>query len=105
MEKSNKQRLRPLVSQCKNFKAIRWLVDTSRKATATGRTTALALAFIDNALSNPGHRVRLFDHYYDHDPRAIAVYVEDIIHNYGLRGFTVKRTAKDTILYYEDDNA
>jgi hypothetical protein len=56
----------------------------------TGRTTALALSYISDAIKNPRQRIMLFDHDVD-DPNldmggvGIARVVEDIISKLNLR--------------------
>lgn len=42
------------------FEAISWLVSDER---ASGRTTLLALAFIDKAIKNAGQYIDVFDHF------------------------------------------
>ena len=47
--------------QKKHLETLKWLVDVDKNA-ATGRTTLLAIAFLETAFENPNKKIYIFDH-------------------------------------------
>lgn len=62
----NKKKLFKLTdNQAEQFKVLQWLISDDEKDRITGRTTLLAMAFMQKALDNRGTWVTVFDHYPD----------------------------------------
>jgi len=49
--------------QQQKLDTLKWLISDHHNDRETGRTTLLAMAFIEKAITNPGLWVRLFDHH------------------------------------------
>jgi hypothetical protein len=63
----------------------------------TGKTTAIALRAISDAIANPGRRVPLIDHFYPDQRRAdrhLADMARAYIHMLGLQFMTVKEAER-----------
>ena len=76
--------------QLKHFESIKWLIGGPL---ACGKSTVLAMAFIDYAMKNPGQRVLLFDHeklYGPYDNRNMLNCVENLVPN--KKDFTFRLT-------------
>ena len=79
--------------QLKHFKSIRWLIGDGL---ACGKSTVLAMAFIDHAMKYPGQRVRVFDHKKYDNPYMDRLFLDRVM--------SLITNKKDFIFYLTDNS-